>query len=357
MTLSIQQKRPQLLSVQALRGLAFLGIFFEHTYLLKTGAWGVSVFFLLSGFLMTYTYYDRPLETNIKFSLQFTYKKIVKLYPLHILTMIAAIPFSFGIITNEQFFKNIFANIFLLQSWSINSGIYFSLNAVSWYLSTCVLLYFCFPFIHKIIGKYTTKKTACLCIVLTFILQVILAYATANPTVSASFIDNFSKWFTYVFPIFRLGDFFIGCNLGYLFLFSDKTPPKTSASLYELLLFFMTAFSLYLYNKEIGLGGMEWYRYTLLYIPTSLFLVYLFAKNQGYLTQFLANKVFIFLGNISSYGFLIHSIIIRYIDKFFYITKGYELAPLKLTIAAIIPTLLISILFSQLEKKLKTFKA
>lgn len=52
-------------SLQAVRALAFLGIFLSHTgikYFGTTGTWGVSVFFVLSGFLMVYNY------TNLLFT-------------------------------------------------------------------------------------------------------------------------------------------------------------------------------------------------------------------------------------------------------------------------------------------------
>ena len=47
-------------SLQGLRALAFLGVFASHTYLKSfrfTGAWGVSVFFMLSGFFYAFRFF------------------------------------------------------------------------------------------------------------------------------------------------------------------------------------------------------------------------------------------------------------------------------------------------------------
>ena len=46
-------------SLQAVRGIAFLGIFLKHTGIslfCALGDWGVSIFFVLSGFLMSVRY-------------------------------------------------------------------------------------------------------------------------------------------------------------------------------------------------------------------------------------------------------------------------------------------------------------
>lgn len=44
-------------SIQIIRALAFIAIFLSHVELTSTGAAGVSIFFVLSGFCLIYTYY------------------------------------------------------------------------------------------------------------------------------------------------------------------------------------------------------------------------------------------------------------------------------------------------------------
>lgn len=356
MTATVSTKRPQLISLQALRGLAFLGIFFEHTLLAQTGAWGVSVFFVLSGFLMIYSYYDRDMEVSIKSGLQLACKKSSKLYTLHIITLLAAIPFSFhnlDEIFSMAFLKKFLPNVLFLQSWFPDGPMYFSFNAVSWYLSSCILLYFSFPFIHKRIISYASKHNAYWAIVLTFVCQLVLAYLTSQISVSDAISDNFAKWFTYICPFFRLGDFFIGCNLGYLFLSAKEGSTKcnfTGSTLCELLVFLFIGIELYLYDAKIAFGGMECFRYTLLFTPSTVALIYLFAQNNGYITRFFTNKRFIQLGNISAYTFLIHPIVIRYLNKFFLSYRGSTLSAWKLTIVAFMFTCLFAFFYQQAEK-------
>lgn len=86
--------------IQALRGIAFLGVFLSHTGLKWFGAvghWGVSVFLVLSGFLMfiSYSGNDRIKRISLRDNIVFSWRKIKKLYPLHICTMVAMMLFSF----------------------------------------------------------------------------------------------------------------------------------------------------------------------------------------------------------------------------------------------------------------------
>jgi len=74
-------KRKQIDSLQALRGLAFLGIFLFHTNIPcfgGAGAWGVSVFFILSGFVMVYSYFElNRIDTPSFFgNLKFAFGKV-----------------------------------------------------------------------------------------------------------------------------------------------------------------------------------------------------------------------------------------------------------------------------------------
>lgn len=86
--------------IEALRGIAFLGVFLSHTGIVCFGAaghWGVSIFLVLSGFMMMYSYYDknRITQSGFFYCIQFSAHKIRKLYPLHILTMLSMAAFWF----------------------------------------------------------------------------------------------------------------------------------------------------------------------------------------------------------------------------------------------------------------------
>lgn len=86
------ENKQKILSIQALRGYAIIGVFLCHEHVFDAGGpMGVSIFFILSGFLLTYKQ-DYPNDSNCFYeNLIFAINKIKKLYPLHIATMIVGI--------------------------------------------------------------------------------------------------------------------------------------------------------------------------------------------------------------------------------------------------------------------------
>lgn len=55
------KRKPILKGLYFVRALAFLAVFFQHINdrFIGIGGWGVSIFIVLSGFLMVYQYYDK----------------------------------------------------------------------------------------------------------------------------------------------------------------------------------------------------------------------------------------------------------------------------------------------------------
>lgn len=148
-------------SFQGLRAIVCVAIFISHSGLGSfgaLGAWGVSVFFVLSGFLMMYNYLQR--EADPKFGLRFAQKKIKSLYPLHIAMMVVA--FLYLLLshskTTESLTKALPLHALLVQIWIPNPEYYATLNGVSWYLSAITFLYFCFPIILKLFRKIDIKS-------------------------------------------------------------------------------------------------------------------------------------------------------------------------------------------------------
>ena len=89
----MESRNGKILSIQALRAFAFLGIFLSHAgaRILKWPQLGVSIFYVLSGYLMYFQYASKDIGCSIKSNALFSGSKIKKLYPLHIVTMLCAI--------------------------------------------------------------------------------------------------------------------------------------------------------------------------------------------------------------------------------------------------------------------------
>ena len=317
-----EMKKEKMKSLQALRAFAFLGIFVFHAGFIDLGAWGVSVFFVLSGFLMMYSYYDRPTQESIslKSSIGFSSKKIKKLYPLHLVTMVIAISYMvFDKILNNaleysyllHIAKTAALSIPLLQTWVPKMYVAFALNGPSWYLSVSLFLYACFPYLLRFFREHISMKNASVYLAGIYIVQTILAVTLGRLNMPEAYTNEWSKWFTYIFPAFRLGDFSAGCVLGYMFMNrnKDNCGKGLSASIFEIITIILVVLSVYIYKKLAG-GSHEWLRYTTIFLPSSLALVWIFAINKGIITQILTNPITVYVGNISPYAFLIHQVVI-----------------------------------------------
>ena len=275
---------------------------------------------------------DRIKDNGVLYSIRFGIGKIKKLYPLHIITMLLAMPYlvyaylnysGVGKILNPTF-KTLF-NISLLQSWIPNSGFYFSLNAVSWYLSVSLFLYVTFPFILSLMKKYNGIKTAVTVIVCVLVLQVVMAFFSYHVQVDLLHSDNFVHWFVYIFPVSRLEDFVIGCNLGYIFknANNNKEPNSKLYSFMEMgvIAIIIVQWAVYVLMISIpakadpAIRSRNWWGLTVFWTVTSCSLVYLFAIDRGRISKILANKLLVFIGNMSANAFLIHQMVYRYLDS------------------------------------------
>lgn len=318
-----KEKLPKLESLQALRAIAFLGIFTSHCALSDMGSWGVSVFLILSGFVMIYNYLPNYEKADISFksNLAFSFNKIKRLYPLHIFMTVVAFPIlidnyigKFGVQTILQICFRIFANVTLIQSWFPQLSIRYSMNNLSWYLCVCAFLYFCFPYIISCISKYKTIKKAIIVMCMTYIFQIVLGWGINYEFIKLDPSGEIVKGLTYNSPMYRLIDFIIGCNLGYIFL-NIKQSEKTyiKSSLYEIVALVVTI-ALLIINNEYNEVENLWWTRTSLYTISSVFIVYFFARCNGVITKMLTNRRLIALGNISAFTYLIHEMVIRYIN-------------------------------------------
>lgn len=339
----------RLQSLQVVRAFAFLGIFTCHAGMNQLGAWGASVFLVLSGFLLVYIYWDREVDSSLKGTMTFMVRRIGKLYPLHLLMLAAALPFTIKVLLDNfssyyllRSIGQVILNVCLVQSWIPKSAAYFSLNGVAWYLSVCVFLYLVFPWILKLMKRYCNQLRAWGSIVVLWGIQFTIAYLLRYTYVPMSVSDNLAKWVTYICPLFRLGDFLIGCNLGYLFLKHRLQLNAIVATLGELAVFLILVISQKIYNGQYGFWSSEWFKLTVMYVPSSVMWVYLFALKQGWISRLLTCRVLIWIGNVSGYGFLIHQLVIRYLQELLIKNLQLDIGNMGIAVIAFVITLVLA---------------
>ena len=354
------EKRKRIESLNIIRCFSFLLICLHHTKLelfTSSGYYGVSVFLILSGFLMTYNHYGKEFNYSLIDSIKYAINKIKDLYPLHIICTIAMLPFLFIGDYIEPILNivlSILTNVLLIQEWlPLNI---FSINGVSWFISVLFLAYIVFPFFVRFMEKHFNNTKSIIFLIVLFLLQIVVAIIYSKATVvginSILIKNDFSYWLVYEFAFVRLIDFLIGCCLGYCFIHKNKDTVK-DYTIYEIVIILLQIVSMVLsavYKK------VSW-RYTVVFTPFIVLLIYVFALEKGKISKMNNNKFVKYLSKISRVGFIIHYVVFRYMSSLVAYVLGREIEHtygpiLKLTIGMLI-TILLCEIYIKIEKRFK----
>jgi len=264
-------------------------IFFE-------GYLGVSFFFILSGFVLAYSYREKFLQKAITRK-SFYLARFARIYPLHFLTLILAIPIIY--FHNSLGISSFLINLFLLQSFIPKEDLFFSFNAPAWSISDEMFFYLIFPFIIILFEKAKVLKTA--------------FYILAPIILIAGIIlipEHDQKAFFYVNPVIRSFDFILGILLYDLFKkqkFSSCFTTAKRATLLEI--FTLSAFFIFfIFHNFLNRG----FRFSIYYWIPMCLIIYTFAQNKGWISKLLSNKILVFLGEISFGFYMIHYLVITY---------------------------------------------
>lgn len=180
---------------------AHLPFWTENAHVQSASDAAVGFFFMLSGFVLAQAYGQQVAEAN--FSLRrFLCRQLRKVYPIYLLGMLLFVCLNWNYVDWPQLGRIALACL-MVQSWLPDSNYYFAGNGVSWFLSTLMFLYICFPLLQRLIGRLSVGQLMVGCVVLS---GLYMAVVMQVPTVRANDI-------VYVNPLMRLPDFALGIGL------------------------------------------------------------------------------------------------------------------------------------------------
>jgi peptidoglycan/LPS O-acetylase OafA/YrhL len=177
---------------------------------MASGYNGVTLFFVLSGFLLTWNYVDRILPIRAGSLWTFVVARFARIYPVYIFALLVVIlPWMLSGIVDPL----MFTHALTLQSWSTHVERAFSYNGPAWSIGVEVFLYACFPLIIFFLAKIRHSKRTLLAV---GIVVLVAAFAlalwfTLTGRAALPFSDPGSahRWL-YRMPVTRLGDFALG---------------------------------------------------------------------------------------------------------------------------------------------------
>jgi peptidoglycan/LPS O-acetylase OafA/YrhL len=213
--------RTRLDSLTGLRFIAAFGVFGYHVLplvkpnslfrpLFMGGQAGVSFFFVLSGFVLTWSYQATVASGTAPRAANFWRRRVARIMPSQIVTWALAIPvvyWTYGAFTPPA---RLLSTLTLTQAWVPSEPYYFGGNGVAWSLSCEALFYLCFPAVIGLVMRASLRARwlalgACV-LALAAIQLGTWAYVGAQITNSTK--DGF--WFVSVLPLTRLPEFLFG---------------------------------------------------------------------------------------------------------------------------------------------------
>jgi peptidoglycan/LPS O-acetylase OafA/YrhL len=299
------RKSGEILPLTSLRFFAAFHVLLFHTWgiymptrqsywnnFLSLGYVGVSIFFILSGYILTAVYLRGNREISYR---KFYVARFARIYPLYAMSLLIVAPFTWASIENRslhyhllRFASDYVGSLGMIQAWLPGLG---TSNVPSWSVSAEAFFYLVFPAIGLAIATKIYKPLR-----LAFILWLIsIAISlTLCKTIHSPYIwrDNFS--FARFNPLLRLPEFLIGVCAA---LWRPRTIPKCLS--WMSVLIYLGLIPLIVHIPELVISNG-------LLAPVFVALIMGLETLNGKFERFLSSPVLVTLGHASYSLYLLH---------------------------------------------------
>ena len=225
--------RPRLDALTGLRFFAALSVYLTHLLkppdldphlqnVLSAGTLGVTFFFVLSGFVLAYTYFDRLRSPSLRAIWSYAVARFARVYPLYILLLVGVFAYW-----NWSLPEWWLLHVLMLQAWHPDVTVAFGLNGPAWSISVELFLYACFPLLVPMVAR-CDRSIRTLAIAGVVVALLVWTVATAFMLVGKVEVPSTDPWsahrWLYRGPAGRLGDLLFGMILARLYLRLDGRP-------------------------------------------------------------------------------------------------------------------------------------
>jgi peptidoglycan/LPS O-acetylase OafA/YrhL len=300
----------------------------------RLSAEGMTLFFVLSGFVIHYNY-SHSISTNKGLGLyNFFVARFARLYPLFIIGFFAEYYLQRGFHFNSSFWYSIPFYLTMTQSWVFfiikkNALIYqfHHLASVAWSVSTEWFFYLAYPIICYALFYMRRLPTRLLMILTISVIMVSAVYIATmhfndinqygidhfGPIADASVNsqDSFYRWLIYFSPYYRIAEFMVGCLTAAIFMqLSHDKPGKTENLIgSSALIFFIVSAALLhmaIFNASGRFGWMITLHQSFGFALPMGGIIFCAARYQNFVSRFLSLPVILLGGEISYSLYLLH---------------------------------------------------
>jgi len=196
------------------------------THLLHNGFLGVSLFFVLSGFIITYAHFT---DTMTPAALgRYYWARIARIYPVYVLALVLALP----TLTAPLKPLDVVSVLTMTQAWTVPASSYgFTWVMQAWTLSVEIVFYILFPFAWPVIRRFSLGGTIALAVVCAVL---IIAFGGPAVTPMVTTVPLLGNGTQILIPVFRMPEFFFGVAICQLFMGGPQLPPGRLADVLEL---------------------------------------------------------------------------------------------------------------------------
>lgn len=295
----------------------------------------VALFFLLSGFILTYTY-----ESQIEGARNRQYfwaARFARIYPVYVFSLILAYWFERGLPT-----KTYLAVLMMVQTWNpLARSMIGAWNYPAWTLSVEAFFYLCFPFILPWLLNKSTSFLRWIGITL-----LVFAVCLHTPVTGLGNASVTSFGGLIPLPLWRFPEFLVGVVLG---LYFKRTNPqdRPGGSVRVLML---SAMIIIILSTPIG----AWV--SLVLVPFAA-LIYELACGDNWLAKLLSTRLMILLGS-ASYAIYLLQYPVRSWTRTIFLHLPQIVQPLGVPLSPIVLILFSMVVFVYLEEPCrKTLKS
>lgn len=183
----------------------------------RSGYCGVTVFFVLSGFVLSFNYFEEMRRPNPASLYEFFLARFARIYPLYLLVLLYVVVRQQAL-TGEA--DGWWEHALALQAWDGNVDDAYAFNGPGWSIGVEFFLYACFPLLIPLLGRLRNPRALLFTgVVVALAMTALTLWFVLGGKDDLLMFDPASahRWL-YRTPLTRLGDFLLGILAARLFV-------------------------------------------------------------------------------------------------------------------------------------------
>ena len=310
---STDAARPAIAPLTGFRFVAAMMVFFSHyavpglggtaERMMQSGYAGVTLFFVLSGFVIAYNYLEQfEARASSATTLRFLLARFARVYPLYLFFIL------FGWLMDGSG-ELPWAHLFAVQTWSSDSEFAFSVNGPAWSIGVEIFFYLAFPLLVPVAARWglltSFRRLRLAGVAVALAMVCAAAWFRWGGLNDLPYQDPMSAYrWLFRTPLARMGDFLLGMFGAVYFLRFARTDAASLRRWGHVTALSAFAVLLFLANGKLFRSSFSWdVAYAL---PAALLIVGLAINQTTAIARALSSPALLLLGEASYALYLVH---------------------------------------------------